>query len=109
MFVHTGDYVRHINDDVSHSTYYTFTPCPLLEGNFYTMDDALATLLSEAHHPLGILEAITLSLSDSGCLTRLMLLRESCFSKMIDNPDLNVDSILMNRALGRQTMESQIL
>lgn len=101
MFVHTGDYVRHINDDVLHSIYYTFTPCPLLEGNFYTMDDALATLLSEAHRALGILEGITLSLSDSGCFARLMLLRESCFSKMIDYPDLNVDSILMNRALGK--------
>ena len=49
MFVHTGDYVEHVSNDALQSTYYTFTPCPLLHGDFYIMDDDLAALLASAH------------------------------------------------------------
>lgn len=107
MFVHTGDYVEHTSDDALRSTYYTFTPLPLQEGNFYTMDDDLAASLTETHRTLGILKGILHSLSDKGLFMDLMLFRESCFSKMIDSPDFDIHSTLSNCGLTKADGEIQ--
>jgi len=100
MFVHTGDYIEHIRDDALRSTYYTFTPLPLVGGNFYTMDSTLAASLAKAHRALGFLEGIIALTSDSELLADFFLLRESCFSKMIDYPDFNMNPMLMKRGKG---------
>lgn len=99
MFVHTGDYVEYTTDDISRSTYYTFTPRPLMEGNFYIMDDALAALLTETHRTLGILEGMLHSLPDKELFADLMLLRESCFSKLIDYTNFDMHSAMIIRGL----------
>jgi|GEM_PF-1931306 len=88
MFVHTGDYVEHTSDDALRSTYYTFTPLPLQEGNFYTMDDSLAASLSETHRTLGVLKGILHSLPDKEAFMDLMLFREAVSQKWLITPTL---------------------
>ena len=107
MFVHTGDYVEHTSDDALRSTYYTFTPLPLQEGNFYTMDDSLAASLSETHRTLGVLKGILHSLPDKEAFMDLMLFRESCFSKMVDYPDFNIHAMLSNCGVANANDEIQ--
>ena len=83
MFVRTGDYREHVGNDSALSTYYTFTPRPLVEGNFYSVTDDLVALLTDTHRTLGFLNGIAVSTSDIETLTDLLLVREICFSKMI--------------------------
>jgi hypothetical protein len=60
MFVHTGEYTKHVNGDMLKSTYYTFTPRSLLNRDFDTMDDELAALLIAAYRTIGMLEGMAL-------------------------------------------------
>lgn len=105
MSVYTGDYVRQISSGVPKLTYFTFTPLPLMEGNFYTMDNELATLLSNTHRILGMLEGTAYAFSDKEAFATCMLLRESYFSKMIDSSDYNADSLLLELALNKTDSE----
>jgi hypothetical protein len=97
MFVHTGDYFEHTSNDTLRSTYYTFTPVPLMEGSFYSMNDELSALLTDAYRSLGVLEGMAEFIPDKEILSNLMLLRESSFSKMIDNPDFDMLTLLTKR------------
>lgn len=101
MFIHTGDYIEQVSNDFSHSTYYTFTPRLLMDGGFYAMGDDLATLLASAHRTIGILEGILLAFPESESFSELMLLKESCFNKMIDIPSIDFRSVLLNRGFGK--------
>lgn len=101
MFVYTGDYVEHKNDTPLHSTYYTFTPRLLMGGGFYTMTDEMASLLATAHRSIGVLEGMLLSFHDRETLAGLTLLKEICYSRMIDYPDFDFNSVLLNRGLGK--------
>lgn len=79
MSVYTGDYVRQISSCVPKLTYFTFTPLPLMEGNFYTMDNELAALLSNTHRIFGMLgggRPISFQIKSS-------LLPVCCFGKAI--------------------------
>lgn len=105
MSVYTGDYVRQISSCVLKLTYFTFTPLPLMEGNFYTMDDELAALLSNTHRILGMLEGMAYHFSDKEQFATCMLLRESYFSKMIDSPEYNTESLLLELALNKTDSE----
>lgn len=84
---------------------YTFTPRPLMDGGFYTMTDDLASLLAAAHRNIGTLEGTLLPLKDNESLTELMMLKESRFNKMIDYPNLDLNSVLLNRGLGKSDDE----
>lgn len=105
MSVYTGDYVRQISSRVPQLTYFTFTPFPLMEGNFYTMDDKLAALLSNTHRILGMLEGMAYHFSDKEQFATCMLLRESYFSKMIDSPDYNTEFLLLEMALNKTDLK----
>jgi len=100
MFVHTGDYVEHVSNDALQSTYYTFTPCPLLHGDFYIMDDDLAALLASAHRTIGMLEGMTFSISDKELFRQIMMFRECCYSKAIDSPDFDIKSVITEQGVG---------
>jgi hypothetical protein len=93
VFVNTGDYVEHASDDILRSTYYTFIPRPLTEGNFYTMTDDLAALLADTHRSLGFLDGLLSIAPDSEFLAELLLMQESCFSKMIDYSDFDIRNL----------------
>lgn len=101
MFVHTGDYIEHRNDTPMRSTYYTFTPRPLMGGGFYTMNDDLASLLATAHRSIGILEDALFTSHGKEMLAELTLLKESCFSRIIDYPDRDIYSFILNRVFGK--------
>ena len=107
MFINTGDYVEHIRDDVLRSSYYTFTPLPLMEGSFYSMNDALAESLADVHRILGFLEGMISVIPDTEALADLLLFRESCFSKMIDYPDVDIRRILLEQANTKPNREIQ--
>ena len=100
MFVHTGDYLEHTGNDILRSTYYTFTPRPLMDGSFYTMDDSLSTLLSDAHRAFGFLEGLIYCIPDKETLADLILLKEICFSKSIDYSDFDIRSIIEKKGKG---------
>jgi Fic family protein len=100
MLVHTGDYVEHVSSDITSSTYYTFTPLPLMMGVFHVMNDDLALLLAETHRLLGVLEGMAYLALDRDALVELFLIRESCFSKIIDYPDFDIRAMLARRSIG---------
>ena len=106
MFIYTGDYVEQILDGAFHPTrYYTFTPRPLMEGGFYTMDDELATLLASTYRALGQLECMAQFLPAQNQLSSTLLFKESCFSKMIDYDTLDIYALMAETGL-TQTEES---
>jgi len=107
MFVNTGDYIEQVADSAVRSTYYTFTPRPLMEGSFYTMNDDLALLLAETHRALGILEGMAYFSHDRKDLANLILLRESAFSRMIDYHGKDIYSVLVGRASGNDSDDVQ--
>lgn len=100
MFTYTGDYVEQVLEGRVHpSRYYTFTPRPLMEGNFYTMDDELATLLASAHRILGQLECMAQFLPMQNQFSAMLLFKESCFSKMIDYDTLDIYALVAETGL----------
>ena len=105
MFVHTGDYVEHTSEDALRSTYYTFTPRPLMTGNFHMMTDDIATLLADAHRALGFLNGILSFTPNSELVAELLLLQESCFSKMIDYSDFDINSVFIERGKGKSNTD----
>lgn len=94
MFSYTGDYFEHTTTSVPCSTYYTFTPRSLMDGDFYTLDDELVGLLSETHQTLGLLAGM---MDVNPCAEQIrdaILLKEAYFSKMIDNPTFDISSFI---------------
>ena len=77
MFVYTGDYEDHKSDNISQTTYYTFTPIPLQKGNFYTANDELTALLTLTYHTLGIFAGMIHFLPEKELFEDLMFFRES--------------------------------
>lgn len=51
------------------------------------MDEELVTLLTTAHRLLGILEGMSMYMKDSEAIKDLMLLKECCYSRLIDKKD----------------------
>ena len=49
MIPYTGKFTGYKENDQSGFTYYSFTPTPLMSGDFYTMDDELIALLNDTH------------------------------------------------------------
>ena len=84
MFVHTGLYIEHTNDDVFQSKYYTFTPIPLTDGVFYEINDELVAILTDAHRAMGMLDGAMSLTADREQIADFILLRESFYSKAID-------------------------
>ena len=101
MFVSTGNYVEHRSDSASRSVYYTFTPRPLMEGSFYSLDDELSHLLVAAHRSLGMLEGMSLYLTDKEILQELLLLKEIHYSRIIDYSDPDFYSLLVDRGTSK--------
>lgn len=94
MFFYTGDYIEHTTDDIYRSTYYTFTPRTLLDGDFYTLDEELVRLLTEAHRALGVLQGM---ISENRCseeIKQAIQLKEACFTKMIDDSEFDIRSFI---------------
>ena len=84
MNPYTGKYSEHIRNNRWKSVYYTFTPRPLKDNNFYKIDDELASILSVANRVLGILDGMIIYMPDRHNLQELMLLKESYYSRLID-------------------------
>lgn len=84
MTPYTGEYIGHKENAQSEFTYYSFTPAPLMSGDFYTMDDELIALLNDTHLNLGFLEGIIQYAPNNDSFRDLMIFKECVYSKMID-------------------------
>ncbi len=98
MFKKTGEYSQHKLNNPAQKQYYTFTPCPLFNNNFITLDPELIVLLTSAHKTLGILEGMSIYLPDSEIIKELMLLKESCSSLQIDGKGLPFEQAINGAA-----------
>jgi len=67
MLTQTGDYTRHTANDTLRTSFYTFTPRPLMTGSFYEMSNELIAILTETHRALGFLEGISFSAKSCVC------------------------------------------
>lgn len=84
MFPYTGEYEEHTRKGSRDFTFYTFTPRPLCDGGFFSMDEELAILLADTHRHLGMLEGVAKYMPDSETIRYLMLLQECHYSMLID-------------------------
>jgi len=90
MYQYTGEYEQHLDDNwkpirpLKPVSFYTFTPRPLIDGNFFDMDDELFALLTMTHKQLGILEGMMKFVPDYEVIRELMILLECHFSRLID-------------------------
>lgn len=94
MFPYTGEYEEHTRKGSRDFTFYTFTPRPLCDGGFFSMDEELAALLAETHRNLGILEGAVKYMPDSETIRYLMLLQECYYSRQIDYKEPPLTEIL---------------
>ena len=101
MLPYTGDYIKHIDDNINNFKYYTFTPRPLMYGGMYEVDDELTALLIEAHRNIGFLEGLLKYASNKNAFSELMLLKECAYSLMIDYDSPTFQDILVNRGSGK--------
>ncbi len=97
MSVYTGEYFKHVSDDAFRAVYYTFTPNPLFDGDYYSLDEEICALLVETHRALGVLEGMAMFITDVEILKELMLLQECFYSRQIDYDDSDFNSLLENR------------
>lgn len=58
MISNAGNYIGHNEDGESGFTAYPFTPCPLMSGDFYTMNNSFYAVLSDIYQNLGFLGGI---------------------------------------------------
>jgi len=107
MFTYTGTYYEHTSDNIMRSAYYTFTPKPLMEGGFYSMDEELTSLLISAHRSLGVLEGMIAEINDTRILKELILLKESYYSWQIDYNDYDLYTFFENCAIGSDASITQ--
>ena len=106
MFVYTGDYFKRQNN-ITKTIYYTFTPRPLSENNFYSPDDEFNDLLINAYKELGILEGMSLYFPNQDIFQEFMLLKESYYSHRIDYADIDFILLLTDRGTGKNTEKIQ--
>lgn len=106
MIPYTGKYIGHKENGQSGFTYYSFTPTPLISGNFYTMDDELITLLNDTHQKLGFLEGIIQYAPNIDSFRELMLFKECVYSKMIDYSTPSFQDALVIRGGGKGDITS---
>ena len=100
MNARTGDYTRHINDDILKTYYFTFKPRPLLDGSFYAFDEELVARLTEAHRILGALSGVVSVMPGREHFAEIMCLKESCCSRMIDYTEPNLFDAMIANGLG---------
>ncbi|MBU9746659.1 hypothetical protein KTH81_22825 [Lachnospiraceae bacterium ASD3451] len=100
MIPYTGEYIGYKENDQSGFTYYSFTPVPLMSGNFYTMDDELTALLNDTYQKLGFLEGIIQYAPNKNAFRELMLFKECVYSKMIDYGVPSFQDALVIRGIG---------
>lgn len=105
MLPYTGDYTEQRKNEKSDFTYYTFTPRPLKGAALYKMDDELTTLLAEVHHNLGQLEGLIQYAPNWNSFSELMLLKESTYSRMIDDDAPDFKDVLVIRGTGKGDIE----
>lgn len=101
MIPYTGEYIGHKENNQSGFTYYSFTPTPLMSGNFYTMDDELITLLNDTHQNLGFLEGIIQYAPNIDSFRELMLFKECVYSKRIDYSTPSFQDAIVIRGGGK--------
>ena len=106
MNIRTGEYTRHTTDEITKRAYFTFKPRPLLDGDFYTLDEELTSKLTEAHRALGVLCGVVSSLPNQEHFINLMRLKEGCCSHMIDYAEPNLLDITV--AYGLDTIDERI-
>ena len=100
MNARTGDYTRHINDDILKTYYFTFKPRPLLDGSFYAFDEELVARLTEAHRILGALSGVFSVMPGREHFAEIMCLKESCCSRIIDYTEPNLFDAMIAYGLG---------
>lgn len=101
MIPYTGEYIGHKENDPFGFTYYSFTPAPLMSGDFYTIDDELIALLNDTHQNLGFQEGIIQYAPNKNAFRELMLFEECVYSKMIDYGDPSFQDALVIRGGGK--------
>ena len=106
MIPYTGDYIEHIDGSIDNFKYFTFTPCPLMHGDMYKMDDELSTFLIEAHRNIGILKGLFKYDPNREAFVELMLLKECTYSRMIDYDTLTFHDVLASRGSGKNAIAS---
>ncbi|MCL2842210.1 MAG: Fic family protein [Oscillospiraceae bacterium] len=92
MRQNTGIYEQHLRDitkplrlrPMGDFHFYTFTPRPLVDGNFFEMGDELSAMLTMTHRQLGVLEGMVKLIPDSKIIRDLIVLRECHYSRLID-------------------------
>ena len=80
MIPYTGEYIGHKENNQLGFIYYSFTPAPLMAGNFYTIDDELIALLNDTYQKLGFLEGIIRYAPNKNAFRELILFKECVYS-----------------------------
>lgn len=101
MSEYTGEYLKHGGEGTGEAVYYSFVPRPLMDGNFYTIDEELASLLAQAHGALGTLDGMISYMRDKESLEEIMLTKECIYSMQIDNPTFSFATFLETRGVGK--------
>ena len=85
MLRNTGEYEKCFRRGSKDFYFFTFTPTPLMSGNFFDTDDELLAMLVRTHREIGILEGITRYHQDRSIIRDLMIMNECCYSYLIDH------------------------
>ena len=94
MSQNSGDYRLQTRKGKTEFAYYTFTPRPLMKGNFFEIDNELTDIFVTTYHTLGILEGMVKYVPNRESFTESSLLMECCYSRLIDYNDLSFYSAL---------------
>ena len=57
-------------------SFYTFTPRPLMDGDFFELDEELLAMLTVTYRKLGILEGMIKLIPDIEIIRNLMILEQ---------------------------------
>jgi len=99
MIQRTGEYEKYLQKNVLGDYYlYTFTPRPLMEGDFFKLDEELSAMLIKTHRQLGILEGMMKHLPNNVIIQNFMMIKECYFSRLIDYNEVPFTSAL--KAIG---------
>jgi len=90
----TGEYEKNKRVGANGFYFYTFTPRPLMSGDFFAVDAELSALLVSAHRELGILQGIMSHLPDRDIIYKLLVTIECYYSRQIDYSDASFSTIL---------------
>lgn len=102
VFQFTGEYEKYVPNKAGEFSFYTFTPRPLMSGDFFVVDEELSATLAKAHRELGILEGTVKHLPDRDIICDLMIAKECYFSRLIDYKDDPFSAFLKASSLGKE-------